>query len=81
MLSESDIVRLGIDKLLEYLCMTKQGLIEFMVSKRIVTIHQLALYLSEDTSICSICSNAYVFILDNGFCDVCRDNFLYEWDK
>ncbi len=79
MITVDDMMRLGLGKLLEYLDMSKDELLTFMVEIRAPTLKLLAEYLSQDTGICEYCGDNYVFILDSSICEDCLN--YYESHK
>lgn len=66
-----DMIRIGLDKLLLYLDMTKEDLHSFMVNTQMPTLELLAEYLSEDSDICDYCGNNYVHVSEEPICEEC----------
>lgn len=77
-LTANQMERLGIDKLLGFLSITREELGELMVSESCELLEDLALLLSETMMVCPHCSNEYADI-DIGICAVCSDNIKARW--
>jgi hypothetical protein len=65
------LIRLGTNKLLTFLEMSRNELLTMMVTEGCVTLELLAEMLSETTVLCECCGDDYAFI-DDGICMHCQ---------
>lgn len=73
MITVDDMMDLGLGKLLDYVDMTKDELLDFMLDRGYILLVDLCEFLSEHTVICEHCKNDYAAMENGGICVDCLD--------
>lgn len=78
MITVNDMIRLGTDKLLEFLELdTREDLAELMIQNDLITLEQLVIALNDITTLCMRCNNEYAR-LEDPVCHECKDILMYS---
>lgn len=75
MILAEDLERIGLNKLLEFLCFeSREDLRILMVRNNIPTLEDLAVYLSQEVTLCRYCHSDFIYIMyDLPVCSSCHD--------